>query len=115
MEGQLKMIKEKSKNRLNKLESRIPNTQGHRTEIQITQEALELLEPYYAALMEHTEPLVSGILSLSAADAWVKVLGDQYVLTTYEGFCGANEGVIGVNVAKRAIEQLKSVYGINPT
>jgi hypothetical protein len=80
--------------------------------IPITQEAQEILEPYYAALMDHTEPFINGIQTLTAESVWYKCVGDQYVLTTYEGFCGAYEGVIGIEVAKRVIEQLKSVYSI---
>lgn len=112
MGGLTKLIKQKSQNRLTLLERGHP-TRPESTCIEITPEAQELLQPYYGALMSHTEPFTSGIQELSPEDAWVRVLGDQYVLTTYEGFCGADEGVIGVNVAKRVIEQLQTVYGIN--
>jgi hypothetical protein len=76
--------------------------------LRFTEEARELLDPYYEVLTESPiTPKQYGCMFYAPMDLWYKALGDSLALTDKDGLCGMDEGVIDERVAKLVIEQLK--------
>jgi hypothetical protein len=99
------------KKRLNVLEHRHAPKGEEGGGIPITEEARILLEPWYNALLATNKTFHFGDLVCTPEETFSRFLGNELALTTEDGFCGMDEGVIGMDVAKRVIKQLKE-YGI---
>jgi hypothetical protein len=110
------MIKEKSRNRLARLEDSYPTHRGNEGEIHFTLKAQEILEPWYDKLLTSDKDFFYLNKNHTPEEVFNKCLGDGIAIIASaeagEDLKPSSLNEVNEAVALFVIEQLKTRYGI---